>query len=482
VRGTLLVAYASPGKPFVLSREDAGRELEQLAGRRFDSTTIAGGGAVSMNVPGFGDLQLGNAAVYYSFPDFFGGNAYISLIVPGMRVFGGGGVEASVRTKKFQAGFAGGACLAGIEDGACFGAFGNVTSKGVVACLDIGIHPGMGLKWGQVIPKIWLIDGCKPSEYWVDVRAAKARAAGNDGLTFTVAKGEDVKNIRLEGAGAAPMIRVTGPGGKTLDLDGKELVKSGGLAGLRETEGGVTYLGVKDGAPGTYRVTALPGSASFGTLSATRPGYDTNFTAKVTGSGATRTLIYDARKSGQREVTFFEKGPNVMHLLTTVKGGRGKVRFTPASGAAGTRTIEAEATVDDVPIPPQTLAKFRWSGTPRTGRPGRVTVKRHGKTLTIRWGKAVGAKTYGVVVEQGKVERRFRVKAPQRKLTVRGVGLTDDGIVRVSAQGVLQDWGPARTSNRFKALAKPPTVLQTARHNQKLEDRAATRRARGRRK
>ena len=479
VRGTLLVAYASPGKPFVLSREDAGAELAQLAGRRFDSTTIAGGGAVSMNVPGFGQLPIGNAAVYYSFPDYFGGNAYISLIVPGMRVFGGGGIEASVRTKKFQAGFAGGACLAGVQDGLCFGAFGNVTSKGVVACLDIGVHPGAGLKWGQVIPQIWLIDGCKPSEYWVDVRAAKARAAGNeDGLTFNLAKGEDVKNIRLAGAGGAPMVRITTPDGKTLDVGGQNLAQNGGLAGLRETEGGVTYLGVKDGVPGTYRITRMPGSPAFGALSATRPGYDTNFTAKVTGSGKQRTLAYDARKPGHQEVTFFEKGRNVRHQLGTVKGGPGKLRFTPAVGPAGKRTIVAEATVDGVPIPPQTLTSFRWAGTPRTGRPGRVRVTRHRKTLTIRWGRAVGAKTYGVVVDQGKLERRFRVKAPRRKLTVGGVALTDDGVVRVSAQGVLQDWGPARTSNHFKALAKAPSVLQTARHNQRLEDRAANRKGR----
>jgi hypothetical protein len=479
VRGTLLVAYASPAKPFVLSAADAGRELEQIAGRRFYGTTIAGGGAVSMVVPGFGDRDLGSMAVYYSYPDYFGGNGSVDLIVPGFRVYGGGGIEASVSTKKFQAGFAGGACLAGVKDGLCLGAEGNITSKGIVACLNVfdELHPGAGLIWGEVVPTIWLIDGCAPSGYWVDVRAAKARAAGSgDGLTFTVAQGEGVKNIRLAGVGAAPLVRLTAPDGETIDVVGTDFVRAGGLAGLRETKGGFTYLAVKDGKPGTYRITKLPDSAPFGALSATRPGYDTNFTANVTGSGATRTLEYDARKPGRQEVTFYEKGAGVMQRLTTSKGGTGKLRFKPAPGPGGKREIVAEATVDGVPIPAQTVASYRWAGTPRTGRPGRVTVKRRGKTLTIRWTAATGAAQYGVVVDQGKIERRFRVGAGRRSLTVRGVPLTDGGVARVSALGAFQDWGPARKSKRFKALAAPPSVLQDARHNQRLEDRAAIRR------
>jgi hypothetical protein len=314
------------------------------------------------------------------------------------------------------------------------------------------------------------------------VRAPKIRKAQADGLTFTVEQGEDVKNIRLPGTGEAPSVRVTGPDGTAVDVTGTDFVHQGAIVGLRETQGGVTYLGVKDGKPGEYKVTPLPGSAPIREMSATRPGYDTDFQAGVSGSGTKRTLSYDARKRAGQQVTFYEKGRNTRQQLATSSGGTGKVRFTPAVGPAEQREIVAEATVDGAPIAEQTVAKYRWGGTPRTGRPGRVVVKRRGKTLSIRWGKATGASQYGIVVEQGKDEKTFRVGAGRRSLTVRGVGLTDDGVVRVSALGVQQDWGPVRRSNRFKALAKAPSALQTARDNERLQDRAALKKAKKRRR
>ncbi len=474
VDGELLFAFATPRQPYVMGPGEP-ETFNALRGRRFESTTVAVGGAVRMKVPAFGQLRLANAALMYSAPDFaaFGGG--LRVVVPGMSIDGGVAGWLQAKRRRFQMGGFVNACIAGLPV-ACEGAVANVGSKGLSACINIGgqrradgtakggINIGAGYRWGEAWPTIWPFDGCKHSPFW-EVETARASA---DRRTFTIARGEARKFVKVRGVGGAPIIEVRAPGGEVLSTAGKEFAQSRTMTAIRQNGGRVTWLGVKGGRPGRYTITTLPGSVPLGRMAASRPGYDTEFKARVIGRGAVRTLVYDARKPGGQRVTFIELGNHVARTLRTVRGGKGKFRFRPTVAAGRRRSIVAVSTLNGTPLPDKTLARFRAPAIPRTGRPKRVSVRRRGTRLAVRWSKARGAKRYGVVLRLGNGQTRmFRVSARRRSLRIRGVSRTLGGSVSVSAQGLLNDWGRAR-SRRFKRLAVPVTVVQTDRSNEKL--------------
>jgi hypothetical protein len=321
--------------------------------------------------------------------------------------------------------------------------------------------------WGHW-PTVWLIDGCKPSRFWEVFTGARAAA---DRLTFKVAKGESVKQLKIPGTGGAPDIKITAPGGEVLSTAGTTYARTAHMVALRQPEGNVTWAGVDHGKPGTYTIERLPGSVPIGRLGLTRPGYDTNFSASVTGKGALRTLHYDARKNAGQKVTFVERGGIETKILRTVKGGRGSFRFRPAVGGSTARRIVALATIDGAPIPEQVLAHYNVAAIPKPGKPGRVKLVRRGTSLIVSWTKVKAAKRYGIKLKGGNAKSRtYHAGAGRRSLTVKNVPLTYGGTVSVSAQGLLGDWGKPRTA-KYKRRRQPFTVVQTNSSNEKVTAR-----------
>ena len=366
INGAFLVAFATPSQPYRLTTQDAGGEFPPLAGTLFKSTTIAvGGDVIIKDVPVYGDLRMGNAAAMYSYPDFFAFAGGVRIPVPGMSIEGGVNGWSQVGARKFEAAGHVNACIAGLKP-FCIGAEGMVGSRGMSACGSFaGLHPGGGLLWGHW-PTVWPIDGCKPSRFW-EVFTAKASA---DRVTFKVARGEKVKQLKIPGTGGAPDIKITAPGGEVLSTAGTTYARTAHMVALRQDGGEVTWAGVKDGRPGTYTIERLPGSVPIGRLGQTRPGYDTDFTARVTGKGAVRTLHYDARRKAGQTVTFVERGGVESKILRTVHGGRGSFRFRPAPGGATARRIVALASIDGAPIPEQTARPLHRRAHPQDRQAG----------------------------------------------------------------------------------------------------------------
>ncbi|MGI8412566.1 MAG: delta-60 repeat domain-containing protein [Solirubrobacteraceae bacterium] len=459
VSGTLLAAFATPRAPYTLTRADAGANLQNLAPRTFTSTTFAVGGKLQLAVPGIGPLDIASGAFLYSYPDYVALSAHEHVSYDIFGFDGSIAGQLNARTRHFEVDLNANICLRGVKI-ACLGGLGIISSRGVVACLNIGpFHPGVGLRTDLKF-EVWLFDGCKPSHYWVRDITTSARSAAA-GLSFQLARGETIKNLRLDGHGGAPKVLVTGPGSQSLSLSEDGLTHSGAMLGLRSDQFGATYIGIEHGRPGRYTITPLPGSVPLGPLAATRPGYDSHFTARVTGRGSRLTLHYDARKrGGGQQVSFYEDGKNVMHELGHSGGGHGTLHFTPGAGPRGTRTIVARATVDGSPIQDQVLARFHFAGTPRTGAPRRVTVRRHGGTLLISWSAVAGAVRYGVVVNRsGGAQQQFTLSARRRSLRIPAYPLTEGGQITVSARGPLGDWGTAGKSPRFKATRAAPSMF-----------------------
>jgi concanavalin A-like lectin/glucanase superfamily protein len=467
VSGTLLLGFPSPGSPYTLSPEDAKSpgngdvgDLAPLAGRTLVSPFVALGGTASLRIPGLDQgIDFGNGYVLYSFPDYIALGGGVRVVMPGFTVNGGLDGELSFRTKLFSLHGSIQACIAGLL---CGGLEAWASNRGIVACVgDIrhgGLHPGIGYHWGDFWPTVWLVDGCTPSNYWITsvTGAADAAAAAQ---TFTVARGETAKNVRLLGAGGAPNVEVRGPDGETVSTATRTYVTSRTLAILRQDAGKVTWIGVNHGKPGRYTITLLPGSPRITGIAGTRPG-SREIKATVTGSASRRTLRYLIASPGGERVAFFERAGTTFHLLGTARSRRGVIHFTPAPGRGGSREIVAQIQVDGVAAPDRTVGHYRASATVKTGNPRSLVVKRRRTALLISWRRVRGAIGYAIVIKQRSAAERVVKLAPGRHTArVAGIAKTQSGTVSVSARGPLLDWGRPSVA-RFTATKQPHTVLR----------------------
>ena len=467
VTGTLLVGFPSPGSPYTLSAEDAKSpgnqdvgDLAPLAGRTLISPFVALGGTAGLRIPGLNQgIDFGNAYFLYSFPDYIALGGGVRVVLPGFTVNGGLDGELSFRTKLFSLHGSIQACIAGLI---CGGLESWASNRGIVACVGNirhgGLHPGIGYHWGDFWPTIWLIDGCKPSNYWITSVTGTASAAAAT-HTFTVARGESAKNLRLRGVGGAPNVEVRGPDGETVSTAASTYVTGHTLAILRQDAGKVTWIGVNRGKPGRYTITLLPGSPQIANLAGTRPG-SRAIKARVTGSSGRRTLHYVIGSPVGERVTFFERAGTTFSRLGTARRSHGVIHFAPAPGRGGVREIVAQIQVDGVAAPDRTVGHYRANATIKTGKPGSLVVKRRGTALSISWRPVAGATAYAIVVKPRNAgERMVKLSARRHTIRLTGVGRTLSGSVSVSARGALMDWGRPSVG-RFRATKPAHTVLR----------------------
>jgi hypothetical protein len=455
VKGVLFMAFPSPSRPYTLTTADAGTQFQRFANTRFVSPTFGVGGTFGLRVPALGTLPFGNAYFLFSAPESLAIGGGVTVPAPGLLLRAG--VDGDFRLSRglFSVYGRAEACIAGGLG--CIGAEAWVTNIGVVACGNIAdeLHPGAGLKWGEVWPTIWLVDGCKPSHYWPNLNA---RAAQGAPTTFSVAEGETTKNVRL---GGAPEVEVRGPDGESVSTADADYAEGATIKVLRQAEGNMTWIGVGPAKPGRYTIRPLPGSPAITSTAETRPGDDAPITVRVLGppraAQATRrpiTLRYDVGEAEGRSVEFFERGDGILRPLGVARGARGRLRFTPTIGPAGQREVVARPAIDGVPAPELVVARFAAGPPPRAARPGRLRVRRRGRTVVASWRRARNARAYAVVLEQRSGAQVVReLPRTARSVRFRGIAATQRGTVTVRSQGPLSDWSRPATA-RFRATRR----------------------------
>jgi len=205
--------------------------------------------------------------------------------------------SSNARSRLFEADIDAHICVRGVKI-ACAGGLGIVSSKGIVACLNIGpLHPGIGLKT-NLRYEVWLFRRLQAEPL---LGRNIATAAVGD-VSFTVAPGETVKNLRLEGSGGAPKVLVTGPGGERLSLDADGLTQSGALVGLRSDQFGATFHRGRQGQAGSLHDHRAARLCPAGTAVGDAAGYDTSFSGSVTGRAPTSrcTTTHASAVAGRR--------------------------------------------------------------------------------------------------------------------------------------------------------------------------------------
>jgi hypothetical protein len=172
-----------------------------------------------------------------------------------------------------------------------------------------------------------------------------------------------------------------------------------------------------------------------------------------------KTLRYSIPRVKGQTVTFEERGAGVAHVLGTVKGGAGKLRFTPADGKGGTRKIVALVEQDGLPRKSLTVAQYKAPPRAKPGLPGGLNLKVPGtfrkaqassakRELTVTWGAAKGAARYGVRVVLPDGRKLFFLRtADDRSVRIANVPAEGRAIVRVVGLRKDNTTGPAATAN-----------------------------------
>ncbi|HEX8122765.1 MAG TPA: hypothetical protein VF549_16035 [Solirubrobacteraceae bacterium] len=270
----------------------------------------------------------------------------------------------------------------------------RVRLPGVDATVRVGVSRKHGLGWNVVVA------GCDIGPFRVAPPAARAAQAGPPAVTLP--GGADAAVLAIHGDGGAPDVTLAGPGGRVVTPAPGALTldRSTALA-IPSPDEQVTYVVVGRPERGSWTIQPRAGSAPVTRVEAAQALPRPAIRARVSGRGATRTLTYDVARAPGQNVRFVESGRELHATLGSARAAHGRLRFRPADGAAGARTILAVVEQDGAPRTTLNVARYR-APQPRAPRVGRVSVRRTARGAKITWSRARGADGYVVTFRLGR--------------------------------------------------------------------------------
>jgi PKD repeat protein len=285
----------------------------------------------------------------------------------------------------------------------------------------------------------WLTDPAQRLSVNVQGPARDARAAGG-AVTVRIRRRARALNFDVHGVGGAPEVNLSGPGGE----------RRGAFTLVRLPPLDETLVVVRRPRRGVYRIAALPGSAPISEV-VPKEAYAPAVSARVTGRGQSRRLVYRVAAEPGQTVRFFELSPQVDRLLGTARGSRGSIPFTATSGR-GRRLIVAEIEVNQVPQARIAVTSYRAPALVRLARVRHLRVTRRGASLTVAFAPVSGARGYEVYVVASNGARRMLL-ARRPRATLAPVFLDAAGTIAVRAlgDGIYTADGPAARV-RFAAV------------------------------
>jgi hypothetical protein len=471
--GEIVTAFPSARTPFYLRRDEVGNDFPaNLYSTAFTGPTIGAAADVYLNVPVLENIKLGGGYFLYSYPNYIAVGGGIDIkVLDTVELYGDIAGQANFADKTLNLHADAGACVHLVKN-VCATAVINISRApnsggGAGGCVGIGpLHIGGGIQWAHPTkPLIWPFDGCKWSPFKVDVRAATAAASNQ--RTIRVVRGQSPA-LKLYGQGAAPLVRVTGPGGQSLDSTDSGFDHSpGGQIRILRYESSTenfTVVGLEKDRPGIYTVTAMPGSVPFTVTEGATDPPDAKVTGTVTGTSAStrRVLTYDVRPRPDQSVTFLDVGQGgAAKVIGRVNGGgRGQIRFTSAPGR-GRRTVEAQFSLTGVPAERINVTSYRPPA-PQLARPQSAHVTRHKSTLRVTWHSVAGATRYQVTITSRKTGYQQFASTRSNRLVLTRIPMWVAGVVTVRGIDATRQGSTAATP--FTAPASPPTGFRKLGH------------------
>ncbi|WP_041546795.1 PKD domain-containing protein [Nocardioides sp. JS614] len=333
----------------------------------------------------------------------------------------------------------------------CGGGALVVSSTGVGGCVYTFFADfGLGYRWDGEFK--YYLTGCDIN-HWASAwdggarnrLASYARTAAVSSEDMVVARGERAVYFRFASVDDPPQVTVTGP-------DGTEIAVPAGTENFEATDDHIvlqvppehaTYVIVRDPAPGRWQVRTADGTPDLVAVGQASALPKPRVRASVGGRGHARTLDYRLNAVEGQTVQFFERAGRTTQRLGTVSDAQGRIRFSPAPGPAGERSIIAVVQHDGAPREQVTVASYRAPGPLRPAATRRIAVKRTATRAVVTWADARRAASWRVVAtaDDG---RRWSVRLDRRTLVLPSVfrGRT----VTVTVRGVSADQvaGPAK--------------------------------------
>ena len=454
--GNQVFAFPSAQAPYRLQRGEVGNAFPaNYYDTDFTRPIIAAGADVLLALPVLGETKLANGYMLYEAPGYVsvGGGAGVNVL----GIFSVNGAlsgEYNLANQRSNVHGDTSACLIAVDDDLCARSVVNISrgrgvEGGAGACATLGpVSVGGGVLWASPgTPIIWPLDGCKWSTFKLDVRT---RADGPI-TAVTVNVGKQAKALRLDGAGASPLVRVTGP--QTLEPGDQRLAYSpdGAVRIVRADAGDAHFTTVGLQKPGTWRVELLPGSAAITRSSQASDPPDAKVSGRVArGRGDKRVLRYTVRKRVAQSVSFFDQSASgARKLIGTTRSGKGRITFTPAPDRRR-HTVVAAFTLDGIAAEERDVTTFQ-PPSPVLPAPRALRVRRKGTTVRVSWRRVRGAARYELSLQAGR--QRFATTR-KRSATFKKVAKTAAGSVTVRAVASLRESPVVRAKVRRAAKRK----------------------------
>jgi hypothetical protein len=426
--------------------------------------TFTDNGPVTIEVDGSGAVhgfQIATAKLVFRTDGFFevDGNIDIDLDVADLN----GGLDAFVDlpTKSFSAEAHMNLSVLGFD---VTSADAIVSSIGVAACANVapGLNVGVGYKWGGSASILGGFGkGCDVSAYRVQPVADRASIADHAGRAHAAVAAIPVpahtpyEDVLVTGAGAPPSVLLTTPSGQQITPSTNPAIASPALA-LRSAKSDQTLVLLRSPAAGNWTIAPAPGSSAITAVSVGAGHLPPAISAHVTGRGATRRLSYAAALRPGLTVSFAELGNGVYHVIGAARAAHGTLRFTPADGPAGVRTIVAIASEDGIPRERVVVARYHAPGPVTPGRVRGLRVLHRGRTFRISFGSAAGATSYALRITASDGRHLLKLIGSRgHSLSLPVLGYSDRITVSVAGLSSLGRSGPASRARASAAPTKP---------------------------
>ena len=425
--------------------------------------TIVTGGAFQALADGslhiFG-IKLGDSWVHFTSDYFdFGGSIDASFLIFSVDA----GVTAEL--KKDGSWFGLGTGEACVDPLGCVNAAVGASNKAIAACGGITTPLG-DLDGGGVF--YWsgsadLFTGCSVGKLKSEIgaRLLFGGVLSAAPIPVQLKRGLGLALFKVTGTTAPPAVRLKGPGGRTIETPVPArpiLDRAHGWFAQTSAAEKATYVEVARPAAGRWTVEALPGSPPIRSV-AEGDGLPRRIaTGSVSGAGAQRVLHYRVTAPAGVNVSFAERAAHLERELGTATRAKGTLRFSPADGPAGTRTVVAVVTSQGLPVRTETVARFRTAGPVVLPAP-RVRLARAGGSLLVRWRPVLGASGYHVRVEVAD-GRGLLLTAKHSPLRVPRVNGLLAATVKATALSGSQREGHARTARigPLPSVSAPPAA------------------------
>lgn len=263
-------------------------------------------------------------------------------------------------------------------------------------------------------------------------------------FTFHVPAHAQSADVEVTGAGGAPAVVLTTPGG--LQLVPADRGGSGVSAvAFGDPAAGVTHVGIVHPAAGTWTVAQQDGTGI--AIAAVKyaigePAPVVN--GSVSGTGSRRTLHYHVKLPKNVTVSFAEQTTKLLHVIGTAKHASGTLEFKPAFGPAGRRQIVAEISNGGLPTVRKVIATYVAPKPPSPGRARRVRVTATKRAFAVSF--TPPANSVKTLIEISATDgRRLHelVSIRTRRISVPVIGYRDGITVTVVGVGVDGRRGPA---------------------------------------